>query len=163
MPTGSPILQSGNVTPGHLASFVTDGVLQDSGVALTNLYGALVSVIQNVNFNVIADSLIPIGLPFGYSRYRILQITISGATGILTTATCGVFTAPGASGVTVVAANTAVTINNALIDTNNNMQSLTIQNQNTLALSDPALYFRVQNAQGTLQTANVSVFYQPMP
>lgn len=37
------VLQTGQVTPGHLASFATDGVIQDAGVTFTNTYGMLQS------------------------------------------------------------------------------------------------------------------------
>jgi len=164
MPTGSPILQSGSVTPGHLASWTTDGIAQDAGVALTNLYGMLVSGVIAVNFNAgNTDTAIPINLPAGYTRYRIHGINISGASASLSSATCGVFTAQAAGGVAVVTSGTAVTITTSLADTSNNAQSLTVNNQNTIALSDPVLYFRVQTPQGVPATANVSIFYQPLP
>src|SRR5215472_882570 len=93
MPTGSPVLQSGSVTPGHLASWTTDG----------NVLG--------INFNASnSDTPIPILLPAGYSRYRIEQIIISGPTAALNTATCGVFTATGGGGTAVVTSGTGVTI-----------------------------------------------------
>lgn len=157
------IEQSGNVTPGHLASWATDGVLQDSGVALTNLYGDLVNSVLGINFNAIADNVVPVNLPQGYTRYRVDKIIISGATASLTTARIGVFTATGGTGIAVVAASTVVTVNTSLLDTNNNMQSLTIANQDTLALSDTVLYFRVSTPQGSPAQGNVSIFYKPLP
>jgi hypothetical protein len=63
----------------------------------------------------------------------------------------------------VVASGTAITVNQTAGDTNNNMQSLTIVDQNTLALTDTILFFRVQTAQGSAALGNVSIFYQPLP
>lgn len=157
------VLQSGVVTPGHLASWTTDGVIQDSGATFTNTYGMFSSVIQGIKFNSAnTDNSIPINLPAGYTKYRIHQILISGATASLSTATCGVFTEEGAAGLPVVGSGTAITVTQTAGDTNNNMQSLTIVDQNTLALTDTTLFFRVQNPQGTTAFGNVSIFYQPL-
>jgi len=164
MASGGNTIQSGLVTPGHLVSWTTDGVVQDAGVNLGSTYGTFVSGLTNINFNATnTDNPIPINLPAGYTRYRIENILISGASGTLSTATCGVFTQPAAAGVAVVTTGTAITVTASAADTNNNMQSLTINSQNTLALSDTVLYFRVQTAQGSAATANVFIFYKPLP
>ena len=164
MTTGNPVLQSGFVTPGHLAAWTTDGVVQDAGFALATMLGKLASGITGINFNSAnTDNPIPILLPTGYTRYRVEQIIVSGATASLTSATCGVFTASGAGGVAVVTSTTALTISSTSADTNNNAQSLSINDQNTMVLSDGALFFRVQSAEGVSAQANVMIFYQPLP
>ena len=164
MATGSPILQSGTVTPGHLASFVTDGVVGDAGVTLSNTQGQFVAVSTNINFNAAnTDNPISINLPAGYTRYRISNILISGSSGTLASCTCGVFTGVGAGGNAVVAGGTAVTITTNVLDANNNMQFLTVIQQNTTAWSDIVLYFRVQAPQGVAATASVSIRYEPLP
>lgn len=160
----SAIQQSGSVTPGHLASWTTDGVVQDAGVTFTNTYGMFSSGVLQVNFNSEnTDNPISINLPAGYTRYRIHQILLSGATASLSTATCGVFTATGAGGTAIVTTGTAITVTATQGDTNNNMQSFTINDQNTMALIDTTIFFRVQNAQGSAALGNVTVFYQPLP
>ena len=158
------VLQSGQITPGHLASFTTDGVIQDSGVSFTNTYGSFSSAVLNINFNTTnTDNPIPINLPAGYTRYRIENILLSGATASLSTATCGVFTATGAGGFAIVATGTAITVTQTAADTNNNLQNFTIVDQNTQALSDTVIYFRVQTPQGSPALGNVTVFYKPLP
>jgi hypothetical protein len=158
------VLQTGQVTPGHLCAWVTDGVIGDSGVTFTNTYGMFSIAITAINFNLANnDNAIPINLPVGYTRYRIHQILLSGATASLTTATCGVFTEEGAAGVPVVTSGTAITVSQFTTDTNGNMQSFSINDQNTMALSDTVLYFRTQVAQGSAAFGNVTIFYQPLP
>lgn len=158
------ILQSGQVTPGHLAAWTTDGVLQDAGVTFLNTYGLFVSTMLGVNFNnANTDNAINVNLPAGYTRYRIDRIVISGASGTLTTATVGVFTEAAALGTAIVASGSAVTVSTASSDTNNNMQSLTIVDQNTLAWIDTPVFFRVQTPQGSPALATVTCFYQPLP
>ena len=158
------ILQSGTVTPSHLATWVTDGVIGDGGVPPGAVYGEFRVDILAVNFNATnTDNPINIALPAGFTRYRITNILISGASATLSTATCGVFTATAAGGTAIVTTGTAVTITSSLTDTNNNLQNLTIVNQNTLAWSDGTIYFRVQTPQSAPGTANVSVFYKPLP
>ena len=39
MPSGGNIIQSGGVTPSHLASWTADGILQDAGVPISSVYG----------------------------------------------------------------------------------------------------------------------------
>jgi hypothetical protein len=164
MPTGSPILQSGTVTPGHLVAFVTDGVAGDAGVALPNLNAMLSVVVKNVNFNLgNTDNPISIGLPANFLRYRIHDIIISGASASCSLATCGVFTQAGGLGTAIVAGGTAVTVSSTVPDAPNTMQVLTIINQNIVAFVDSVIYFRVQGAQGTPATANVTVNYEPLP
>lgn len=156
--------QSGQVTPGHLAAWVTDNVLSDAGVQFNNTYGKFVFTLQGVNFNLANnDNPININLPLGYTRYRIEQIIISGASGPLSTATCGVFTQAGAAGTPIVTSGSAITVTTGAADTANNMQSLTINNQSTAAYNDLMLFFRTQTPQGAPATGSVSIFYQPLP
>jgi hypothetical protein len=164
MPSGNPILQSGQVTPGHLWSVTTDGVAQDSGVTFNNTLGLFRSDVLGINFNVTnQDYPVPINLPVGYTRWQVNAIFLSGSSGTLTTATCGLFTQAGASGVAIVTSGTAITINTNLINTNNNGMALVINNSNTLFYSDTTIYFRVQNPQGNAATGNFTIFYRPLP
>jgi hypothetical protein len=156
--------QSGLVTPGHLTAWTTDGVVQDAGFLYSNSYGLLANIVQNINFNSAnTDNPIPINLPAGYTKYFIDLILIYGATTSLSTATCGIFTAQAAGGTAVVTTGTAITVTQTAGDTNENMQSLTINDKTTMFFIDPVLYFRVQNAQGVAALGNVAVFYRPLP
>src|SRR5215469_14968541 len=155
MSSGQAVLQEGFVTPAHVATWTTDGVIQDSGFSIANLGGMLVSYLNGVNFNSSnTDNNLGVPLPVGFSKYRIHGIVISGATAAINSATCGVFTATGGSGFAVVASGTAITITTPNTDTNNNAQNLTIVNQNTMVLSDGVLYFRVQTPQGSAALGN---------
>ncbi len=158
------VLQSGAVTPGHLAAWTTDGVIQDSGVTFNNTQAIFRADIIAVNFNLANfDNQILINLPAGYTRWRLQNVLLSGASGTLTTATCGLFTAPGGTGVQIVTSGTAIALSSNLADTNNNAQLLASNNPNTLFYSDTVIYFRLQNPQGNAATANVTVTYEPLP
>jgi hypothetical protein len=159
------VLQSGRVTPGHLAVWTTNEVVGDGGTAiLLNTQGLLSQSITKVNFNQINfDNQILINLPVGFTRWRCDRIVISGSSSALTMATCGVFTATAQGGVPIVTAGSAITITTPNTDTNNNAQSLTINSQDTMVFSDTVIYFQLQNAQGAAATANITVFYEPLP
>lgn len=158
------IEQSGNITPGHLTSWTTDGVVQDAGVTFTNTYGLFAYSKTGINFNAAnTDNTLLVNLPAGYTRYRIHSILLSHASATLTTATCGVFTQVSGAGTQVVATGTAVTVSAAADDTNNNMQSFTIVDQDTRSLIDTTLFFRTQTAEGSAATGDVTIFYQPLP
>lgn len=156
--------QSGQVTPGHLAAWATDGVLIDAGVQFNNTFGKFVSTLTAVDFNKATnDNPISINLPAGYAHYRIEQVIVANATASLLMATCALFTQPQQVGIAIVPNNTALTINSVANDTNNNMQILPLSFANSMALADAIIYFRTQIAQGSPALATVSVYYQPLP
>lgn len=156
--------QSGVITPGHLAAFAADGVIQDAGVTFFNTYGLFVSTVTQQNFNsALTDYPIPIGLPVGYTRFRVEKIIISGANTSLVGATCGVFTGADGTGIVVVLANSSVLVSQSSANVVGSMQSLPINNQDTLALQAGALFFRLQVAVGVAAFADISVFYEPLP
>lgn len=129
--------------------------------------GELAITLTGINFNAAnTDNQLVIPYPPTYTRFVVIAAFISGASQTLTTATCGLFTATGGGGAGVVATGTAITVNTAAANTNNNCQSLTIVDGGTLAYSlatVPALYFRVQTAEGAAATATVTVFIRPLP
>ena len=159
------VLQSGSITPGHLASWTADGVIQDAGVTFNNTQSLFRSTITAVNFNLAnSDNQILINLPAGYTRWRCNRVAITNPSGALNTATFGLFTGIGATGIQIVSSGTACTITTNAIDTNNNAQMNNApNNQNTLALSDTAVYFRLQTPQGNAATADVTVEYEVFP
>ena len=158
------VVQNGNVTPGHLVAWVTDGVVDDAGFTFAGINGRLVVTLPGVNFNAAnTDFPIPVNLPVGFTRYRVSSVMISGATGALNSSTIGVFTAAAGGGVAVVASGTGVTVSATTPDTANNMQVFAIVNQNLVAFNDPVLFFRVQTPQGSPALGNVSIFYEPLP
>lgn len=117
-----------------------------------------------VNFNSAnTDTPITINLPTGYSRYRVTDVVISGASASLTTATCGLFSVTGAGGTAIVTSASAITVSTASANTNNNAQALTVNNSGTAAYNFATLYFRVQTAEGSAATGNVSITYEPLP
>jgi hypothetical protein len=116
-----------------------------------------------VNFNSAnTDNAISIVLPTGTSRYRINAVIISGASASISTATFGLFSATGGGGTTLATAQ-AITITSASENTNNNMQVFTnILNVNSSSYNFATVYFRVQTAQGSAATANVSFEVNPL-
>ncbi len=92
------VLQSGTVTPGHIAQWVTDGVIQDGGTqspsVLTSLRGA--------NFNSTSDQ--PIAIPATITAFQLTSIVITNASISLTTAVGGFYPAALKAGTPIVAA-----------------------------------------------------------
>lgn len=113
------------------------------------------------------DNAIAVTLPTGFTRFIVNQVRISGASASLTTATFGVFTAAAGGGTAVVASGTACTVSTASADSTNNAQNCSIfaNNNNTAfgVATVPNLYFRVQTAQGSAATGNVTVSIVPLP
>lgn len=131
--------------------------------AANSKQGTIASVVKNVDFNAAnTDTAIPIVLPTGYIRYRVLAVRLSGASGNISTATCGVFTAPAAGGVAAIVNPTTVTVATNAENTNNNAQNINGASQNTMSLNAPTLYFRVITPQGSAATANVTIVVEPL-
>ena len=131
--------------------------------------------ITGVNFNSgNTDNAILLTMPSGYTRFRLVDVTISHASTSLTTATCGVFTATAAGGVALVTSGSAITVSASADATTNNMQvfdrtaGLAAAAGNTSFVSASlgtanTIYFRVQNAEGVSATGDVTVTYEPLP
>lgn len=135
-----------------------------SGSAWTVTGSGMLTVSALVNFNAgAADTAIPIKLPPGCTRYNINTVWISGASHSLTTATAGLFTAAAGGGVAIVTAASAITVSATADATNNNMQSMTVNNGNTESYTAATLYWRVGTAEGAAATASVSICYRPLP
>lgn len=155
------VSQSGSVTPKHLTQWSGKRVISDAEALASDIHGLRVSYALTVDFNATnTDTAIGLPLPAGVTGYRVHGIRISGATAAINAATCGVFTEPGGTGIAVVATGTPVTVTQTGPDTNNNMQSLTIVNQDIIAFGDTTLYFRVQTPEGSSAKANVNVVYE---
>ena len=120
-------------------------------------------VLEGVNFNSAnSDNQIAVPLPPGFSAYLVSACYICEATGTLTTATCSLWTAAGGTGTAIVTTGTAVTVSTATVGSTNSAQSLSINNPNSQAWNVGTLYFRIQTAEGTNQTATVILFVIPL-
>lgn len=118
---------------------------------------------QLVDFNAgSADTVFPVALPPGFTRYRVDSVRISGATHTLVTATAGLFTAAAGGGVVVVTGGSAITVSATAEDTNNNAQAMTVIDQDTRSLNDANLYFRVATAEGAAAKATVTIVINPL-
>lgn len=99
----NPVQQSGSITPGHLAEWVTTGVIKDSGFAR---YGsAYLAAISGADFNSTADQIIQ--FPNTITAFNISAILITNASLSLTTAVGGFYPTT-AKGGTAIVANTQV-------------------------------------------------------
>jgi hypothetical protein len=142
---------------------------------VTQPAATLVATATGVNFNSgNTDNAITLALPSGFTRVRLLSVSLSNASHTLVTATCGVFTATAAGGVALVTSASAITVSAITDATANNMQvfdrtsGLTAAAANTSfvaqSLATPnTIYFRVQTAEGAAATGDVTVTYTPMP
>lgn len=110
-----------------------------------------------VNFNAAnSDTAFTLNLPSGITRYFVNIIRITHASGTLTTATFGVFTAVGGGGTTILTGQ-AITVSTGAENTANNGQTVNPATVNTQTYNAAQLFFRVQTAQGVAATADVNI------
>ncbi len=129
--------------------------------------GFICLIAKGVNFNAgNTDTVMPVYLPPGFTRYLVSTVRISGASGSLTTATVGLFTAAAAGGTAVIASPTAVTVASGTDGAANSAQAISGSSINTVQwkqATTPNLYFRVMTPQGSAATADVYVTIIPLP
>lgn len=151
------IVQSGNVTPGHLAAWVTDGTIADGGPPL----GASETVLARLlgaNFNTTNDQAIPIVSTITkFCLTRIIVTNESLANPGLTTAVGGFYPQPSKGG-TAIVANTQVY--SALTDSTKLVNpTLTSYGSGTVftssILTSFSVYFALTTPQGVASTGDI--------
>lgn len=149
------ILQSGSITPGHVASWVTDGVIKDGGAVpaaqkvLTSFFSA--------NFNDTGDQALI--LPPSISAFMLTGIIITNASISLTTAVGGFYPQASKAG-TALVANTQVysslTASTKLLAAT--LAGAVATTRYSIAnLPDWRIYFALTTAQGAAATADIYV------
>jgi len=141
----------------------TDGGTTYQPIATLNAVAFINVSVSGVNFNSAnTDTQISFSLPPGFTRYRVLNVAVSGASASISTATAGLFTASGGGGTAIVTGGSAITVTSNAEDTNNNMMVMTLNNSNTQSHNETTLFWRVATPQGSAATANVSIVIQPV-
>lgn len=94
-----PIQQSGNITPGHVAVWTTDGVIQDGGAvaAASTILGSL----RGANFNTLLDQ--PIQIFPTIAAFQITGILVTNASIPLSGAAGGFYPTANKGGTAIVA------------------------------------------------------------
>lgn len=149
------VQQSGNVTPGHLASFVTDGVIADAGA---NPYSQRVlATLLNASFNTTADQ--PILLPAALQAFQLTGIIIANPSASLTTAAGGFYPTISKGGSAIVAAGQVYTaLTSSLLLMNATLTAYAqAQYFSRSQLTNWAIYLSLTTPQGADITANVYV------
>jgi hypothetical protein len=131
-------------------------------ITLSNIYAQKFST--TVDFNVgTTDTSIAITLPTGFTRYRVIEVEITGASHSLSTATAGLFTAAAGAGVAIVTAASALTLTATADATNNNAQLMTINSGGITTYTAATLFWRVATPESAAATATVSITIVPYP
>lgn len=147
------IQQSGNVTPGHGAKWVTDQVIGDAG---PNPYAqrVLASLLQ-ANFGSTADQ--PLQLTPTLNAFQLTGIVVTNASGSLDVATGGFYPQVSKGGTAIVAAGqvySALTSGLLLMNATLTAYANT-QRFSRSQLPDWAIYLSLTTAQGFPLTADV--------
>lgn len=149
------IQQSGSVTPGHLAVWVTEGVIKDGGANL----GAqqVLTSLRNANFNDTGDQRIV--LPASITAFQLTGIIATNPSISLTTAVGGIYPLTAKAGAAIVAAGQ---VYSALVAASN-LLALTLAGAvattrySVANLPDWALYFSLTTPQGAAAGADLYV------
>ena len=147
------VLQSGNVTPGHGAKWVTDSVIADNG---PNPYAQRVlASFLGADFNDTGDQ--PIILPATLNAFQLTGVLITNASASLTTAVGGFYPQALKAGTPIVAAGqvyTALTTSLLLMNATIAAYGLA-QRFSRTQLPDWAVYFSLTTPQGAAATADI--------
>lgn len=148
------IVQSGNVTPGNIALWVTDGTLRDGGPPLGPSETKLAQLL-GANFNSTNDQAIPI--PSTIAKFQLTRIIVTNASLSLTTATGGFYPQPSKGGSALVAAGqvySTLTGTTLLLNPTLTSYANTHALDSTL-LTSFSIYFALSVAQGAACTADI--------
>jgi hypothetical protein len=110
----SGVLQSGSVTPGHLATWTTDGIVQDGGPILASQ--KVLTSIRSASFATTFDQ--PLVLPPSIVAFQLTGILVTNASVSLAGAAGGFYSNPGKTGSILVLASqnySALTNGNLLL------------------------------------------------
>lgn len=147
------IQQSGNVTPGHLAIWTTDNVIQDGG-SVPSVRGVLGSLLS-ADFNTLSDQ--PILIPATITAFAITGIIVTNAPISLSVAVGGFYPETSKGGVAIVAAGQVYSSLNAASKLLNCTLSAGAQatRYDRANVPDWAIYLSLTNAQGITATADI--------
>jgi hypothetical protein len=156
------VVQTGNVTPGHLATWQASGVVGDGGPILAS--NKVLAAMFSANFNTAGDQAIL--LPFPIKAFQLTGIVVTNASVSMTTAVGGFYPAAAKAGSAIVAAGqvySALTskdlllqatltsfANTARFSSNNLPLVFGPNSQNVLAI-----YFSLTTAQGGSAVADI--------
>lgn len=147
------VQQSGNVTPGHLATWITPGVVGDGGAPFGN--PVVLASLLSADFDSISDQAI--ALPATVNYFQLTGIVVAAPSTSLTTAAGGFYPQISKGGSALVASGqvyTALTSSGLLMNA-----TLTAYAQaqffSRTQLPDWALYFSLTTAQGATALANI--------
>lgn len=117
------------------------------------------------NMNVTTDQAIPIVLPPGFTKYRIITMYAWGASISLTTAVGGIYPTTSKGGTPVVAASQAWSVlTAAAVDATGSLLVLTNAAIVSTAIYDLAnIYLSLSTPQGAAATANIGIVIVPFP
>jgi len=156
-------IQGLDISPNNTALTGTLATSNGGTGVSSGIPGVWSSPAVSINLNVAGDNTISIPLPSGFTRITAVQVQFSGASGNISTATFGVFTATGGGGAALLPAGTAFTITTAADNTNNNAQELNVTNvvtESYLPISNQ-LFVRIGTT--VAQTVNCQIQYRPVP
>lgn len=147
------VQQSGNVTAGHLAKFVTSGVIADAGPLGASQ--RVLSYLQGADFNSIQDQ--PLLIPNTITAFQLTGIIVTNATISLTTAVGGFYPRASKAGTAIVAAGQAYS---ALTDPTLLLQpTITMLAQtarfSAVNLPSAAIFFSLTTPQGAAAFADI--------
>jgi hypothetical protein len=149
---GDGVLQSGNITPGHVAVWETNGVIGDGGPLLSSKQ--VLAYLLSADFNSIADQ--PLLLPSTITAFAITGIIVTNTAVSLTTAVGG-FYPQAAKGGTAIVANSQVysSLNASSKLLNCTVPATPLATYYTRAnVPDWAIYLSLTTAQGSNATAD---------
>jgi len=147
------VLQSGNITPGHVVTWATDGVIQDGGALQATKQ--VLATLLSADFNSIADQ--PLLLPSSMTAFAITGIIVTNSQISLTTASGGFYPQTSKGG-TAIVANSQVysSLTGATKLLNCTIEATALATYYTRGnVPDWAIYLSLTVAQGINATADV--------
>jgi len=144
-------------------AIVQDGTTAGGwAAAKLNDLGRISILVRGVNFNsATGDTIVPMVLPQGVSRYRILEAIVGNPTQIPAAAQLGLYTGALQTG-TIIAADQPLTgITTAAPNASGNAMALSLNNPTGMTLNAASLYLNIGALNGSALVADVQIVIAP--
>ena len=149
------VLQSGNVTPGHIATWTTNGIIQDGGVLGASQ--KVLAFLGSADFNDTNDQ--PLLLPSTMTAFMLTGIIVTNSAISLSAAVGGFYPSASKAGTALVASSqvySSLTAATKLLSCTLAAAVATTRYSRT-NLADWAIYLSLTTGQGQASTADVYV------
>jgi len=144
-------------------AIVQDGLTAGGwAAAKLNDLGRISMLAKGIDFNAATgDTVVPVVLPQGVSRYRVLEVLVANATQVPAAAQLGLYTGALQTGAVIASDQSLDGITTTDPNSSGNAMTLTLNNPSGTILDAASLYLNIGTLNGSALVADVQIVISP--